>query len=124
LADVKSRGRTVFMSSHVLSEVGRVCDRIALLRKGELALLSSVEDCRGLAARAVRVFFAQDVAVNSGLPPGVEVVASTPRVWNLKVEGPLGPLLGALAAMPVSDLEVAEPKLEDAVMEYYRQGAE
>src|SRR4029077_4623516 len=55
LADVKGRGRTVFMSSHVLSEVGRVCDRIALLRKGELALLSSVEECRRLAARSVRV---------------------------------------------------------------------
>jgi ABC-2 type transport system ATP-binding protein len=124
LADVKSRGRTVFMSSHVLSEVGRVCDRIALLRRGEMALLSSVEDCRGLAARVVRVFFAQDVPVNSGLPQGVEMVAASPRVWNLKVEGPLGPLLSAMAAMPVSDLEVAEPRLEDAVMEYYRQGAE
>src|SRR5207248_743421 len=45
LKDVKQRGRTIFMSSHVLSEVERVCDRIALLRKGELVLLSVVEEC-------------------------------------------------------------------------------
>jgi ABC-2 type transport system ATP-binding protein len=123
LSDVKRRGRTVFMSSHVLSEVGRVCDRIALLRKGELALLSSVEECRGLAARSVRVFFSEDVERRE-FPRGIEVVASSARLWNLKVEGPLGPLLRAIAAMPVRDLEVSEPKLEDAVMEYYRQGAE
>src|SRR5262245_46723337 len=49
LTDVKSKGTTVFMSSHVLSEVERVCDRIALLRKGELVLLSSVQESRRLA---------------------------------------------------------------------------
>jgi ABC-2 type transport system ATP-binding protein len=124
LADVKSRGRTVFMSSHVLSEVGRVCDRIALLRKGELALLSSVEECRRLAARSVRVFFSEDVQANSGLPQGVKIVTAAPRLWTLKVEGPLGPLLSAIAALPVRDLEVAEPRLEDAVMAFYREGAE
>jgi ABC-2 type transport system ATP-binding protein len=124
LADVKSRGRTVFMSSHVLSEVGRVCDRIALLRKGELALLSSVEECRRLAARNVRIFFAEDVQANSNLPPGVEIVTASPRLWIMKVEGPLGPLLTAIAALPVRDLEVAEPRLEDAVMAFYREGAE
>ena len=123
LADVKRRGRTVFMSSHVLSEVGRVCDRIALLRNGELALLASVDECRRLAARIVRVIFALDVQPSPNLPPGIEIVAASPRLWSLKVEGPLGPLLSFLAALPVSDLEVTEPRLEDAVMAYYREGA-
>src|SRR6185503_8808802 len=53
LVNVKQRGRTVFMSSHVLSEVERVCDRIALVRKGELVLLSGMEELRKLAARQV-----------------------------------------------------------------------
>jgi beta-exotoxin I transport system ATP-binding protein len=57
VADVKRRRRTVFMSSHVLSEVDRVCDRIALLREGELVLLSTVGKIRNLAARRVRVLF-------------------------------------------------------------------
>jgi ABC-2 type transport system ATP-binding protein len=122
LADVKRRGRTVFMSSHVLSEVGRVCDRIALLRNGELALLASVDECRRLAARNVRVIFDRDVQLAPGLPPGIEIVAAGPRLWILKVEGPLGPLLSFLAALPVNDLEVTEPRLEDAVMAYYREG--
>jgi len=108
LLDVKQRGRTVFMSSHVLSEVDRVCDRIALVRKGELVLLSNVEELRKLAARSVRVLFSEDV-------PG-------PRSWNLKVQGPLGPLLKTLATSPVQDIEIEEAKLEDVILKYYRDG--
>jgi ABC-2 type transport system ATP-binding protein len=99
----------VFISSHVLSEVDRVCDRIALVRKGELVLLSGVEELRKLAARPVRVLFAEDV-------PG-------PRSWNLKVEGPLGPLLQTIATQPVRDIEIAEARLEDVILKYYRDGA-
>ena len=123
LVDAKQRGRTVFMSSHILSEVDRVCDRIALLRKGELVLLSTVEEARKLAARRVRVIFAEDVSLNPGLPRENVVVEMSPRVWNLKIVGPLGPLLRVVAALPVEDIEVEKPRLEDVVMEYYRDGA-
>lgn len=124
LADLKRRGRTVFMSSHVLSEVARVCDRVALLRKGELALLATVEEIRKLAPRRVRVIFADDVKLNQRLPPGHEIVELKPRAWNLRVEGILGPLLSLLATLPVKDIEVEEPRLEDVLIKYYREGAQ
>jgi ABC-2 type transport system ATP-binding protein len=123
LADVQQKGRTVFMSSHVLTEVERVCNRIALLRKGELVLLSSVQESRRLASRRVRVFFANDVSVTPALPPGSEFIEIGPRTWKLKIDGPLGPLLAVLATLPVSDLEVEEARLEDVVMKYYREGS-
>jgi len=123
LQDAKQKGRTVFMSSHVLSEVERVCDRIALLRKGELVLLSSMEASRQLAPRRVRVFFKQDVRVPPDLPPGHEFVETFPQTWHLNVVGPLGPLLAVLARLPVKDLEVQEARLEDVVLKYYRDGA-
>jgi len=123
LAEVKQRGRTVFMSSHVLSEVDRVCDRIAILRNGELVLLSAVDESRRLVARRVRILFAENVDLVSGLPSGSEIVDSGPRVWNLKVEGVLGPLLRVLAGLPVpvKDIEIEEPKIEDVIMKYYRE---
>ena len=123
LVDVKQRGRTVFMSSHVLSEVDRVCDRIALVRKGELVLLSSVEELRKLAARKVHVLFSDDVPAAAGLLTGTEVIEMSSRSWNLKVEGPLGPLLRAIASLPVQDIEIEEAKLEDVILKYYRDGA-
>jgi len=123
LADAKRRGTTVFMSSHVLSEVERVCDRIALLRKGELVLLSSVPEIRRLAERRVRVIFCEDVSAKPELPPGHMPVEVTPREWRLKVTGQLGPLLALLARLPIKDLEIEEPRLEDVVLKYYREGA-
>ena len=88
----------------------------------------SVAELRRLAARPVRVFFAEDVPVPPGLaipglPGGGEVIESGPRSWSLKVEGPLGPLLRAIATLPVQDIEVGEAKLEDAILEYYRDGS-
>jgi ABC-2 type transport system ATP-binding protein len=124
LADTRRRGRTVFMSSHVLSEVDRVCDRIALLRKGELVLLSTMEEIRKVASRRVRVSFAEDAIPPLDLPPGAGWIEASPRAWSLKVEGMLGPLLRVLGALPVRDIEVSEAKLEDVVMKYYREGGE
>jgi ABC-2 type transport system ATP-binding protein len=123
LADVKRRGATVFMSSHVLSEVERVCDRIALLRKGELVLLSSVQASRRLGPRRVRVYFSKDVNVSPQLPPGHELTETAPRLWRLTVTGPLGPLLTLLEGLPVKDMELDEARLEDVVLKYYREEA-
>jgi ABC-2 type transport system ATP-binding protein len=121
LADVKRTGATVFMSSHVLSEVERVCDRIGLLRQGELVLLSTVRETRRLAPRRVRVFFSEDVSSNPPLPPGHELTERTARLWRLTVAGPLGPLVALLEGLPVKDMELEEARLEDVVLKYYRQ---
>ena len=122
LQEARQRGRTVFMSSHVLSEVERVCDRIALLRKGELVLLAGLEAIREVTARRVRVTFSRDVAAPAALPPSLALLETAPRVWRLEVRGPLGPLLASLAGLPVEDLEVRGARLEDAVLSYYREG--
>jgi beta-exotoxin I transport system ATP-binding protein len=123
LADVKRGGATVFMSSHVLTEVERVCDRIALLRKGEMVLLSSVRESRRLAPRRVHVVFSEDVSAAPELPPGHQLTEKTPRLWRLAVAGPLGPLLARLEGLPVEDMEIEEARLEDVVLRYYREGA-
>jgi ABC-2 type transport system ATP-binding protein len=122
LKEAKQSGRTVFMSSHVLSEVERVCDRIALLRKGELVLLAGLEAIRGLTARRVRVTFSRDVTAPTDVPAGHSIIESAPRLWRLEVTGPLGPLLAALAGLPVEDLQVRQGRLEDVLPKYYREG--
>lgn len=124
LADTRRRGRTVFMSSHVLSEVERVCDRIGLLRRGELVLVSSVSDIRNMAARQIRVVFHEDVnlpgTIGDRLPAHCEVIEITARAWRLRVRGALGPLFAWLAALPVEDIEVREPHLEEVLKTYYK----
>ena len=123
LSEARHGGATVFMSSHVLSEVERVCDRIALLRKGQMVLLSSVKDSRRLAPRRVRIVFSENVNGHADFPPGHELTGKTPREWRLTVAGPLGPLVARLEGLPVADLELEEARLEDVVLKYYRDEA-
>jgi ABC-2 type transport system ATP-binding protein len=120
LAEVKGRGRTVFMSSHVLPEVERVCDRIGLLRGGALRLVSSIDEVRHLAARRVRVVFGENAAHPAAWPDGCEVLEATPRAWHLRVHGPLGPLIALIAPLAVHDVEVHEPHLEEVLKHYYQ----
>jgi hypothetical protein len=70
----------------------------------------------------VRVRFSRDVPKPASLPPGHELIEHTPQSWRLDVTGELGPLIIALAGMPVEDLEVREARLEDVVLGYYRGG--
>lgn len=119
VAEMRRRERTVFMSSHVLPEVERICDRIGLLRGGELVLVSTVHDLRRLAGRRVRVTFAEDVAHPAAWPEGCEILDVRPRLWDLRVLGSLGPIVSLLATRPISDLDVQLPHLEEVLRKYY-----
>ncbi len=122
LFDVRDRGSTVFMSSHVLSEVERVCDRIGLIRRGKLVLLSQVEELRKLSARTVRVVFDTEVSHGpASLPEEFEVLDVEPRAWSVRARGHLGSLIQAVAGLPVKDLEVTEPRLEEILLQYFRE---
>ena len=121
LADVRQQGTTVFLSSHVLSEVDRVCDRIGVLRAGELVLAAPVDGVRRMAPRLVRIVFREPVAPPpAGWPSSIEIVEAAATRWSLRVRGSLGPVVESLAGLPIADLDVREPRLEDVVINYYR----
>jgi len=122
LFDVQRKGCTIFMSSHVLSEVERVCDRIGLIRKGKIVLLSPVDEVRKLTARTVRITFDADVShAPHSLPQGYELIESTSRNWTVRAQGALGGLIQSLAGLPVRDLAVSEPRLEEVLIRYFRE---
>jgi ABC-2 type transport system ATP-binding protein len=119
LFELRRRGRTVFMSSHVLSEVERVCDRIAVIRQGQVALVSTVAEVRRLGGRTVHVHLAVE-ADAIALPAGMSFVERSATRWQIRVAGEVGPLLPLLAGLPVRDLEIVEPALEDVLRSFYR----
>ena len=122
LLELRTRGRTIFMSSHVLSEVERLCDRIGVIREGEMVLLSTVEEARRRSGRTVHIRFAQPVEPMP-LPAGMSLVSREAERWTIKVEHEVGPLLPVLAHLPVRDLEILEPALEDVLRSFYRAAA-
>ena len=120
VCETSARGHTVFMSSHVLSEVERLCHRIAVLRSGELVLEAPVHELRRLAPRDVRVTLSRPAAPPPTWPPGVMPVSLAATRWDLRVTSDLGELVVLLAGLPVADLDIAERRLEDVVIGYYR----
>jgi len=105
IAELRRRGNTtVFLSSHVLTEVEATCERIGLIRAGRIVTLGTIEDLKRTAARRVTVTFADGTA---------------PLVTD--VRGPLGPLLTSLNGRPIHDVTVEPFKLEDYLARFYAE---
>jgi ABC-2 type transport system ATP-binding protein len=116
---VKRSGATVFLSSHVLSEVEKTCKVIGLVRRGHLVEVKSIEDIRrGLPQRVTVEFSAP---VNGHLPAvaGVAVVSRARQSYVLDVRGPLGPLIAAMRDLPIHDVKIEPSGLEDYVLKFY-----
>jgi ABC-2 type transport system ATP-binding protein len=117
--ELKTEGRTtIFLSSHVLSEVERLCDRVGIIRRGRLVRETSIADLRRETPRRLRVFF------DGPSPPPPASLAeavrrSDARHWEIEWAGPLRGALDAMQGLPVSDIEIEPFKLEDYVLKIY-----
>ena len=118
--DFARRGRAVLFSSHVLSEVEAVCDRVAILRKGEVVALETIEALRAKVVRKMTVRFAGTAPSGLGDVPGIARSEARDTVATLWVHGDVNPVLRALAALEVEDIVFPEAELEDIFMAYYR----
>ena len=123
LREAKDRGQTVLLSSHILSEVEAVCDRVAVLRQGVLVEHGTLAELRHLHATTVE-------ATYEGRPPaldeipGVDDVVVADGTIRLQVHGSTDPLLKALAAAQITTLQMREPSLEELFHAYYDESTE
>ena len=124
LRELVSEGRTAFLSSHILNEVERTCDRVAIIREGRLVKVDRVEALRDLAHHQVELRFAGPVpaAEFMGLP-GVSDVVSRDDVLRLRVAGPIAPVVRAAARHELLDFVSREPTLEETFLAEYGRGA-
>ena len=115
----ENRATTIFLSSHVLTEVEATCDRIGLIRGGRMVASGTIAELKRNATRRVTVELREAVTTPFPVLNGVTVVSTAGRGIELDVQGPLGPVLHALATLPVHDLQVESFTLEDFVARYY-----
>src|SRR6478736_3471257 len=120
LDDLKAAGRTIFFSSHVLSEVERVCDRVAIVRRGRLVALQNVASLLEHRKRNVEMRIADGAApVLEGVPGVSGVARAADGRITCQLEGDVGPFLAALAGHRITDLTIEPAHLEEAFLELY-----
>ncbi len=118
--DIRHHGETtVFLSSHVLTEVEATCDRVGIIRGGRIVNVSALDELKARGSRRIVIQFSAAVA-----PPaptqGVHVHNVAPTQWELDVDGPLESLMRVLATLPVGDMPVEPFSLERHVLGLYR----
>ena len=126
LHELAEQGRTIFLSSHTLSEVERVAHRVAILREGRLAVVDSLDNLRDIAVRRLDLEFGRSTPTADELRalPGVREVTLNGRHVVVAFEGLADPLIKAIANYEVRSIRSRDDDLEEIFLRYYRDPGE
>jgi len=119
IQELRGRGRTVFLSSHVLAEVEKLCDRIALVSGGRLAPVSALAEIRRTLPRKARIVLSAPAAPPQALRDRVADLRTSDREWTFSIVGPAGPVIETLTGVPVADFDIKTPTLEEYILGLY-----
>lgn len=121
LIEEKKRGKTIFLSSHILPEVERVCDRVGIVREGKIVSVESISALKHKKVRRLSLELSREVNTDEIKLSNVEVLRHDGNKLELKVLGDIPQLLKELCGLPIEDMIFQEAALEDVFMEYYKE---
>lgn len=121
LRELASRGHTVFFSSHTLSEVEQLCDRVAVVRDGQVVADETLQSLRSRVGRAVTIVFPDADVARQIKPPGFLTVEDHSTAhWQCELVGSTQELIHWAAAQPVQDISIGPPDLESLFRKFYQ----
>ena len=126
VSETRDAGATIFLSSHILSEVEHVCDRVGIIRSGRLVKVAELDEIHSIRLHRLEIEFAPSTEVpveTIRSAAGVEDVVVDDHKVTCTVKGAFDPLLKALRGATVANLVSHEPSLEEVFLTYYRPDA-
>jgi ABC-2 type transport system ATP-binding protein len=122
LEERRNEGCTIFLSSHNLAEVEKICDRMAIIRSGRIEKVDTIANLRKLLKKKLR--FTLAVPKDDIVIPGAELVSRQGDSYEYIVTGDLQSVFRALAELPLKDVSLPEPGLDEIFINFYREGAD
>jgi ABC-2 type transport system ATP-binding protein len=125
VGEVRTDGRSVFLSSHVMPEVERLCDRAAIIREGRLVAIEDIAELKTRSVRTIELRFGGPAPVEAFADlPGVRAESSAANTITLRVQGSVDPVIKTAARYEVVGIDSREPSLEDVFLAFYGKGEE
>lgn len=124
LLEMRDKGVTIFISSHNLPEVERLCDRVAIIKEGKLVAVENVKQLGDKKLHKIEIRFADKFKVSEFQVDGVDKVEEISDGLLITISGDLNPILQAIAKHKVLDFQIAHASLEDVFMKFYKKGSE
>jgi len=122
VSETKGQGRTVFLSSHIMPEVERICDRVAIIREGRLVTVEDIDNLKARSIRRLEIHFAGPVSQEKFTEiSGVKDVSVHDSVLTCTVVGELDALVKAASQARVVNIISHEPSLEEIFLDYYNE---
>ena len=121
LREMADRGTTVFMSSHILSEVEKACNRVAIIKEGSIVAEEKVEELRQKSGKILEVKFVEPLRKEIFYLPGISNVKQQNGGYRMTVTGNIEEILREISSHKVADISIHQMTLEDIFMHYYEE---
>ena len=119
IVEMKNRGKTIFFSSHILSEVEKVCDRVGMLKGGKLVAIHKMSDIKKIRLKTIEISFKQEVNKSIFKVNGVRKIEKNANTIRLWIDSNINGILRIISEHPVENMSFRDASLEDIFMEYY-----
>lgn len=121
LLDLKSKGKTIFVSSHNLPEVERLCDRVGIIKEGKMVAVETLKELEGKKLHKIEIRFSEKVKKSDFEFDGVEKVEEIADGVILTVGGNLNPVIKKIAKYNIKDIEITHATLEEVFLKFYER---
>jgi ABC-2 type transport system ATP-binding protein len=116
----KDQGKTIFFSSHDLSEVEKICDRVGLVHSGKLIALEHINDLKEKMVRRMEIYFKEKYNIDDFINSNIEIQDKRPDRLIITVTGDVNPVIKTLANYDLKNLVFPEPSLEETFLQFYK----
>jgi ABC-2 type transport system ATP-binding protein len=119
LKNENKKGVTIFFSSHILSEVQRICDRVAIIKEGRIIKIEQIDELRKNKYKKIKIAFADGVVVNNLTTDGIKNKLVKDNVLEFIYSGKIKNIIQELSGKDIDNIWIEEPALEEIFMHYY-----